>query len=349
MLTLLGACAAKPGNTGAGAGAAAADPVLGESLSVTSEASGRWAIVIHGGAGSLDRNLPADRRAAIESGLNRAMDAGKAVLTKGGTSVDAVEAAVRVLEDDENFNAGRGAVLTREGVAELDASIMDGSTLKCGAVAGVRTVKNPIGLARRVMQETNHVLFTGAGAEQLAQSLGVERVEPSYFVTPVRQEQLKKKMQELGLPVSMIGSQRTKNTELTSGTVGCVAMDVRGHLAAATSTGGLNAKMAGRVGDSPIIGAGNYANDKSAAISCTGTGEQYIRHVAAHDVASLVRYAGRPLDQAARIVLTERLDVDDGGMIAMDAGGHVVAYTTTGCMPRAIEGSGVARVVKIWE
>lgn len=345
-LIILSACTGKSSTAGS---AAAADPVMGDSVRASGPQDKRWAIVIHGGAGSLERSIPAELRTGIERGLNAAADAGTAVLARGGTSLDAVEAAVRVLEDDENFNAGRGAVLTREGTAELDASIMDGSNLKCGAVAGVKTVKNPISFARRIMQETPHILFAGPGAERLADQFSVPRVDPTYFITPRRQEQLRKKMGELGLPVSSASPVREKTTDLTCGTVGCVAIDMNGHIAAATSTGGMTAKMPGRIGDSPIIGAGNYACDKSIGISCTGTGEQYIRNVAAHEVASLVRYAGDPLTKAARVVLTERLEIDDGGMIAIDREGHIIAFTTTGSMPRVIEGSGLPRIVKIWE
>lgn len=345
-LLALGACAAK---TSSGGSTPAADPVVGDVARASGVQGQRWAIVIHGGAGALERTMPTELRLGIERGLHAAADAGSAVLARGGTSLDAVEAAVRVLEDDENFNAGRGAVLTREGTAELDASIMDGANLRCGAVAGAKTVRNPISFARRIMQETPHILFAGPGAEKLADEFAVPRVDPSYFITPRRQDQLRKKMGELGLPVSSVTPIREKATDQTCGTVGCVAIDIHGHVAAATSTGGMNAKMPGRVGDSPIIGAGNYACDQSIGISCTGTGEQYIRNVAAHETASLVRYAGYPLARAARTVLTERLEVDDGGLIAIDKDANIVAYTTTGSMPRAIEGSGLPRIVKIWE
>lgn len=302
-----------------------------------------WAIVIHGGAGMLDRSMPAQTKNRYEQGLISALDAGRAILAGGGSSLDAVEAAVRSLEDNDLFNAGRGAVLTRAGTCELDASIMDGRTLKCGAGAGLRTVKNPITFARRVMEQTPHILFTGDGAEQLAGTLGLERVDPSYFVTPRRQEQLEKRMKELGLAAT------ESDSSLTRGTVGCVAIDIRGDIAAATSTGGMTAKMPGRVGDSPIIGAGCYANNATLGVSCTGTGEQFIRHVAAHDLSALVRYTGVSLDEAARVVLTERLEIDDGGLIAIDRAGKVVAATTTGCMPRAWARGDGSTHLQIWD
>lgn len=303
--------------------------------------TGRWAIVVHGGAGMLDRDMPQAEKDAYRAGLEGAVRAGEEILKRGGSSLDAVEAAVRVLEDDPRFNAGRGAVLTRSGACELDASIMDGRTLACGAVAGARSVRNPISFARRIMQETPHVLFAGDGAEKLAAEFAarggapvVELVDPSYFITPKRMEQLDRKMRE------MMGTHRTSSLgsgseELPRGTVGCVALDTAGDIAAATSTGGMTAKMPGRVGDSPIIGAGCYANNITLGVSCTGTGEQYIRHAAAHELSSLVRYRGLPLNEAARVVLNERLDPDDGGLIAIDREGAIVMMTTTGCMPAA--------------
>ncbi|MFN7022652.1 MAG: isoaspartyl peptidase/L-asparaginase family protein, partial [Phycisphaerales bacterium] len=274
---------------------------------------------------------------AYRASLDAALSAGESVLRSGGSSLDAVEASVRVLEDDPMFNAGRGSVLTRAGECELDASIMDGRTLGCGAVAGVRTVKNPISFARRVMQETPHVLFTGSGAEGLAETMGVERVEPSYFITPRRRQQLEKKLRDQEL------------TDASQGTVGCVAIDTCGNIAAATSTGGMTAKIPGRVGDSPIIGAGCYANNLTLGVSCTGTGEQFIRNAAAHELSSLVRYRGLSLEAAARTVLTERLDIDDGGLIAIDRNANVVMMTTTGCMPAACSDWRGRREFRMWD
>lgn len=313
------------------------------SAPVVDQSQPKWAIVIHGGAGMLDRSMPADLKLRYEQGLTSALQAGRTILAAGGSSLDAAEAAVRSLEDNELFNAGRGAVLTRAGTCELDASIMDGRTLKCGAGAGLRTVRNPITFARRVMEQTPHILFTGDGAETVATQLGVERVDPGYFITPRRREQLDKRMKELGLAAA------PSDDSLTRGTVGCVALDIRGDIAAATSTGGMTAKMPGRVGDSPLIGAGCYANNATLGVSCTGTGEQFIRHVAAHDLSALVRYKGLTLEQAASVVLTERLEIDDGGLIAIDRAGNIVATTTTGCMPRAWARSDGATHLQIWD
>ncbi len=341
------------------AGCAAAPQATLPRPVAVSGVQGRWAIAIHGGAGMLDPAMPEPMKAEYRAALGSALAAGETILSSGGASLDAVEAAVRVLEDHPLFNAGRGAVLTREGVAELDASIMEGRTLKCGAVCGVRTVKNPISLARRVMQDTPHAFFSGAGAEELARGWSLERVDPGYFVTPRRREQLELKMKELGLPPPppspglprAEGSGRSGIADAgdATGTVGCVALDIHGDLAAATSTGGMTAKMPGRIGDSPIIGAGTYANNETLAVSCTGTGEQFMRHVAAHELSSLVRYARLPLTDAVDTVLTRRLDVDDGGLIAIDRQGQIVMQTTTGCMPRASADSSGARTVAMWD
>lgn len=318
-----------------------------------SAVTGKWAIVVHGGAGMLDKDMSEEMQAAYRAGLTTAIDAGKRVLASGGSSLDAVEAAVRTFEDNELFNAGKGAVLTRAGTCELDASIMEGRTLKCGAVAGAKTVQHPISFARQIMERTPHILFTGEGAERLAGEFGVERVDPSYFITPRRKEQLDRKMKELGLVRADGAGQRPEVGEPAPdgamGTVGCVALDVHGNIAAATSTGGMTAKMPGRVGDSPIIGAGCYANNASLGVSCTGTGEQYIRHVAAHELSALVRYTGLSLEEAARVVLNDRLDPDDGGLIAIGRDGTIVMMMTTGCMPRAAADSGGRFEVGIWD
>jgi beta-aspartyl-peptidase (threonine type) len=268
--------------------------------------------------------------------------------------MDAVEAAVRTFEDNELFNAGKGAVLTRAGTCELDASIMDGKTLKAGAVAGAKTVKNPISFARLIMERTPHILFAGEGAEALAGQFGVERVDPSYFITPRRKEQLEKKLKEMGIAGIADGGYgiadvRRGLPDSEAGTVGCVALDVHGNIAAATSTGGMTAKMPGRVGDSPIIGAGCYANNATLGVSCTGTGEQFIRHVAAHELSALVRYKGLTLEEAMRVVLNERLDPDDGGMIAIGRDGTIAMMMTTGCMPRAAADSNGKFEIGMWD
>jgi len=316
-----------------------------------SATTGGWSIVIHGGAGMLDKAMPDDQKAAYRAGLTDALNAGKAILAKGGTSLAAAEAAVLTLEDNELFNAGKGAVLTRAGTCELDASIMDGRTLKAGAAAGLTTVKNPIRFARLIMELTPHILFAGEGAEKLAAEFGAERVDPAYFITPRRQQQLEQKLKQFAPAASgsSHSSAFTPHPSLSSGTVGCVALDTHGNIAAATSTGGMTAKMPGRIGDSPIIGAGCYANNATLGVSCTGTGEQFIRHVVAYDLAALVKYKGLSLREAARVVLTERLDPDDGGLIAIGRDGTIVMMTTTGCMPRAAADSSGKLEIGIWD
>lgn len=299
-----------------------------------------WAVAIHGGAGTIDRNTPPEQAAAYRAALAHALDEATARLTRGESSLDVCEAVVRLLEDNELFNAGRGAALNEKGQAELDASIMDGSTLRCGAVAGVRTVKNPISLARAVMEQTRHVLLISDGAEQFAASIHTPLVDPSYFVTPHRQQMLKKALEKPGA--------RADNPGLTYGTVGCVALDASGRLAAATSTGGMTAKKWGRVGDSPILGAGNYA-DQFAAVSGTGTGEEFIRHAVARMIAARVALRGETLAKAADYLVHTTLRPDDGGVIAVDAQGHIAMPFNSEGMYRACADSTGKREVRIWE
>lgn len=280
-----------------------------------------FAIAIHGGAGVISRaKLSPEREAAIRADLERALLAGQALLAKGGTSMDAVVAAVNVLEDSPYFNAGKGAVLTSEGHAELDAAIMDGKTLGAGAVTGLRQVKNPINLARAVMEKSPHVMLSGNGAEVFARSVGIEMVAPSYFVTPERQRALeaaKGKENESGM-------NQGEARKLNYGTVGAVALDQNGNLSAATSTGGMTNKKWGRVGDAPIIGAGTYANNASAAISATGWGEFFIRSVVAHDIATLIEYKGLKTEVAAQTVIDKVGQLGgDGGVIVMDRKGQI--------------------------
>jgi L-asparaginase / beta-aspartyl-peptidase len=276
-----------------------------------------FAIAIHGGAGTLSgsKTSPEHDRAYRE-GLSAALDAGYSVLERGGSSLDGAIAAVCVLEDDPLFNAGRGAVLTRDGLAELDASVMDGGTLGAGAVTGLRHVKNPIALARLVMERSPHVMLVGEGAEEFARLQGVEMVSNEYFRTPVRQAQLHR----------LLGGTTEKENDLIAfGTVGAVALDSSGNLAAATSTGGMTGKRWGRVGDSPIIGAGTYADNASCAVSATGHGEYFIRAAVAHDICAQVEYLELPLEQAVANVLGKMKDLGgNGGVIAIDARGEVV-------------------------
>jgi beta-aspartyl-peptidase (threonine type) len=293
-----------------------------------------WAIAIHGGAGNGGDELKPHRAAAYHAGLRRALAAGTAVLGEGGSALDAVEEAVRTLENDPLFNAGRGAVMTIEGTFELDASIMDGSNLRTGAVAGIRTASNPISVARRVMDRTDHVLLVGPPADRFAVDQGFGSVTPEYFFTPRYFEAVQQRRAELGLPPLDNPARRP-----SEGTVGAVARDIHGNLAAATSTGGRSGKMSGRVGDSPIAGAGNYAENGVAAISSTGIGEQFIRHSAAAQVAWFVKHAGLTLEQASHKVMFEILKPNDGGMIVLGPEGPPVFQFSTAAMSRGMADS----------
>jgi len=298
------------------------------------------AIVIHGGAGVINRaDLTREREAGYRAGLEAARDAGFAVLERGGSSLDAVTAAVRMLEDDPQFNAGKGAVLNRDGIAELDSSIMDGKTLKAGAVAGVKHVKNPVELAKAVMEKSPHVLLISGGAEEFALQQGFALVPNSYFRTESRVRQLER-----------MKSSTSDSGSGSKGTVGAVALDRNGNLAAATSTGGMANKMPGRVGDSPIIGAGTYANNASCAVSATGDGEYFIRSVVAHDVCALVTYKGISLEAAAREVIHQKIEglAATGGVIALDTAGNIVMDFNSGGMFRAARDSRGRKDVAIY-
>ena len=298
-------------------------------------------IAIHGGAGAMSaEQLGPDGGAAYRAGLAAALDAGYAVLESGGSSLDAVSTAVRLLEDNPLFNAGRGAVLDANGEVSLDASIMDGRHLRAGAVAGLRHVRNPIELARRVIEKSPHVMLSGAGAEEFALQQGLPLVPNEYFQTPVRREQLERVLQGRAAP----------RGELQGlGTVGAVALDRDGNLAAATSTGGMTGKRWGRVGDSPIIGAGTYADNASCAVSGTGHGEYFIRAVVAHDICALVAYRGWSLQRAAREVVQEKLKArgGEGGVIAIDPAGQVVMEFNSDGMFRAMRDSRGQRSIAI--
>jgi beta-aspartyl-peptidase (threonine type) len=293
-----------------------------------------WKLVIHGGAGVIERqSISAEREQSIRRGLESALDAGSAVLERGGSALDAVEAAVRTLEDDPNFNAGRGAVFTHEGRIELDAAIMDGGNRAAGAVAGVATTRNPVSLARAVMEKTPHVFLGGSGADEFAREQGLEQAPPEWFETEERRHQLDK-----------VKANRSEafDVELKYGTVGAVALDSSGHVAAATSTGGLTGKRWGRIGDTPVIGAGTYADDRSAAVSGTGTGEMFIRAVAGHQLAERVRLSGNSLQQALDGVLSDIESLGgSGGLIAVDRNGDAVwGFTTPGMYRGMADSSG---------
>jgi len=303
-------------------------------------------LVIHGGAGTiLKKNMTAEVEKQYRDALAEALRTGHAVLAKGGTSLDAVEATIRVMEDSPLFNAGKGAVFTHEGKNELDASIMEGKTKRAGAVAAVTTIKNPISAARAVMEKTKHVMLIGRGAEAFAKSAGLTIVDPKYFWTERRWKELQDELaaEKKGKPVSEYAVPADKKF----GTVGAVALDRDGNLAAGTSTGGTSNKRWGRVGDSPIIGAGTYAENESCAVSATGTGEFFIRWTVAHDIAALVKYKGLSVKDAANEVINRKLKaVDgDGGVIVLDARGNfAMTFNTEGMYRGWIGADGVPHV-----
>jgi beta-aspartyl-peptidase (threonine type) len=300
-----------------------------------------WSIAIHGGAGTMSRDrMSEEQQAEYKAALGTALDAGSAVLAAGGTALDAVEAAIVTLEDDPRFNAGRGAVFTYEGVNELDASIMDGSDRSAGAVAGITTVKNPIRAARAVMENSPHVFLSREGAEQFAQEQGLEQAGPEWFATPERLRQL----EELkARQVSWF------DVDLKYGTVGAVALDSEGHLAAGTSTGGLTGKRWGRIGDSPVIGAGNYADDRSCAVSATGAGEYFIRANVAAQICTRMRLLSESAQQAADSVIAEVGELGgDGGVIVVAPDGSAIFSMNTSGMYRGRASSAGLREVAIF-
>jgi beta-aspartyl-peptidase (threonine type) len=305
----------------------------------------RAILVIHGGAGTISRDqMTPEKETAYRAGLSEALAAGYKILNSGGTSMDAVEAAICVLEDNPLFNAGRGAVFTSNGHNELDASIMDGRTHRAGAVASVTGIKNPIKAARAVMEKSSHVMLVGNGAEQFAREQGLEFEDSAYFATPERWEELQKTREE-EKEKGPHGSLSFPHTHM--GTVGAVAVDHEGNLAAATSTGGLTNKRWGRVGDSPIIGAGTFADNETCAVSCTGRGELFIQGSFAHEMSVLMKYRGMPVEAAARHVIDDELvklgGKDTGGLIAMDRKGRFAMECNTAGMYRGYIGEdGVA-------
>ncbi len=293
------------------------------------------AIVIHGGAGTIKReNLNAEQEQAIKQDLQAALDAGYAVLEQGGDSTQGVIAAIQVMENSPHFNAGKGAVYTKPGKHELDASIMRGNDLEAGAVAGVSLTKNPILAAQQVMLNSPHVMLAGSGADTFSKLQGLEQVENSYFDTEARHKAWQEVDAKTKAKKAEIASgQDVLDAEFKFGTVGAVAVDKNGDLAAGTSTGGMTYKAWGRVGDSPIIGAGTYADNRSCGISATGHGEFFIRYAVAHDICARVRYQNKPLQQAAEEVIMGELKSvgGSGGIIGMDpAGNPVMVFNTAG-------------------
>lgn len=307
----------------------------------------KFAIAIHGGAGTiLKSNMTAEKEMAYTAALQGAIDTGYVALEKGATSLDAVEFAVKSLEDSPLFNAGKGSVFTSEGTHEMDASIMEGNSLKAGAVTMIKGLKNPVSVARLVMEKSEHVFLAGQGAEEFARNLKCEFKEPDYFYDELRYQQ----WQEIKDTDSFQLDHSVKKDE-KFGTVGAVALDKLGNIAAATSTGGMTNKKYGRVGDSPMIGAGNYANNNTCAVSCTGSGEYFIRAVVAYDVSCLMEHKGYTLEQATKEVVHKRLlnIGGDGGLIAIDVKGNISLTFNTEGMYRASKKSNGSEFIGIYK
>ena len=327
-------------------------------------AHSKWAIAIHGGAGESEwEHMDAATAAAYHSSLDHALQAGVAVLKGGGRSLDAVEAAIKVMEDDPLFNAGRGSGFNAEGRNEMDASIMDGATLQAGSVAGVQFTKNPISLARAVMEKTPYVMLAGPGTDDFAASMGMPQMPASYFFTEMRWQELLEVLKAQGKPLpprpegvppAPAGKSALTGTAPFAhkyGTVGVVARDVHGDLSAGTSTGGMQGKMPGRVGDSPVIGAGTYAANQSCAVSSTGVGEYFIRLSVAKEICALVQYKGLSIQQAADFVINKEVAVlkgGEGGVIVLDTKSEPVwSFNTLGMFrAREIEGGAAEILVK---
>ena len=319
----------------------------------------KWAIVLHGGAGVIERSsMTPEAEAGYRAGLTEAMNAAAAVLDKGGSSLDAIEAAIKLLEDNPMFNAGRGAVFAADGTNQLDAAIMDGKTLQAGAVADVQRTRHPISLARAVMEQSPHVFMIGAGADAFAAHVQLEQVPPSFFFTENRWQQLVEELKKQGQPIPArpegapappgkpVAFFETPDNH-KFGTVGVVALDRNGNIAAGTSTGGLTAKRWNRVGDSPVIGAGTYASNQSCAVSGTGTGEYFIRLTVARSICALVQYKGMPLQAAADEVIQKELTAiqGDGGIIALTPDGQLAwSFNTPGMFRAKLAEGGTVQI-----
>ena len=327
----------------------AADPVVADVV-----------LGIHGGIGADKKDMTPALDKEVRAGLKSALEAGKAKLKAGGSSLDAVEAAIRVMEDLPVFNAGKGAVFTNAGTNELDASIMEGKTKKAGAVAGVKTVKNPISGARAVMEKSKHVLLIGPGADAFAKLQGLEIVDPSYFATEERREELRKEIErvrseaeakqkrsDVGSDLELLPRKLRPGSKPGFGTVGAVCLDAAGNLAAGTSTGGMTNKMAGRIGDSPIIGAGTYADNDAAAISCTGHGEFFIRYAVSHEIVAQMKYKGLSAAAASDDVINRQLKnvQGEGAAIVLDKSGRfATAYNSEGLYRGCITKDGTIHI-----
>ena len=308
-------------------------------------------LAIHGGAGTIDRSsMTPQRERENRTGLERALSAGYEILKRSGSSLDATEAAVEVLENDAHFNAGRGSVFTSAGTNEMDASIMDGKTLRAGAVGALKHIKNPIGLARFIMEKSPHVMLDCAGAEAFAKANGIELVDQKYFFTQERWDALQKIKAAEKHRTGGAGKIIVITDQDRHGTVGAVALDKNGDLAAATSTGGTTNKLPGRIGDTPIIGAGTYANNQTCAVSCTGDGEYFIRAGAAHEVSALMKYRGMTLQEAAQAALEAVKELGGtGGLIAIDKKGDIALPFNTNGMYRGYVDPNGKFVVEIYK
>lgn len=310
----------------------------------------KYILVIHGGAGTIERGrMTAELEQAYRDKLKEALQVGYHVLQQKGSALDAVEKTIKVLEDSPLFNAGKGAVFTHEGKNELDAAIMDGKMLTAGAVAGVSIVRNPISAARAVMEKSEHVLLARDGAELFARQVGLELVDPSYFYTKERWDGLQRVLQQDSMKKQTNASMVRFGGGLQDykfGTVGCVALDQQGNLAAGTSTGGMTNKKFGRIGDSPIIGAGTYANNESVAVSCTGWGEHFMRNLVAYDIAALINYKNLSVKKAASTALEKVAKTGgNGGLIALDKEGNIaMPFNTSGMYRGAISSTGECEV-----
>jgi len=307
-----------------------------------SESKPDYVIVIHGGAGTIKKeNVTPEQETGIAKALNAALSKGEEVLQSGGKAMDAVTATIMILENSPYFNAGKGAVFTHEGINEMDASIMDGKTLNAGAVGGVKTIKNPITAARAVMEKSDHVMLSGAGAEVFAKEQGLESVDPGYFKTERRWNSLQKILEKEKAKIGAVTSPELLDSKF--GTVGCAVLDKDGNLAAGTSTGGMTNKRWGRIGDSPIIGAGTYANNNSCAVSATGHGEYFIRYAVAHDISARMVYGGDSFEKASNDVINDVLKKagGSGGIVGVDKNGNVsMPFNTAGMYRGYVKSTG---------
>ncbi len=326
------------------------------------EVEKKWGLVIHGGAGTIVKeNMTEELEAAYTQKLNEALKAGYAILEKGGSALDAVEASIEIMEDSPLFNAGKGSVFTNKGTNEMDAAIMDGAKLKAGSVAGVKAVQNPIKAARAVMDKSEHVMLSGDGADAFAKKVGLKIVDQKYFYDEKRWKQLqdalkaeekaevKKNRKEE--KVEEVDEEASEPIDKKHGTVGCVALDKKGNLAAGTSTGGMTNKKYGRIGDAPVIGAGTYANNKTCAVSCTGHGEFFIRYTVASTVSAMMQYGNKKLNDAANTVINVQLQEvgGEGGLIAIDAYGNVSMPFNTKGMYRGFKLSDNTQYIGIYK